>query len=67
LREAAAALLCFYQLNSVYLFYNIYGTLLVGCLCWQLGFGYGQVGDLKTLKLCDVVIGLDVLVMLSLF
>jgi hypothetical protein len=51
LREAAAAaLLCFYQLNSVYLVCNICGTLLVGCLCWQLGFGYGQVGDFKNFK-----------------
>jgi hypothetical protein len=32
---------------------------------WQFEPGYGQVGDLKTLKLCDAVIGLDVLVMLS--
>jgi hypothetical protein len=31
------------------------------------GFGYEQVGDLKTLKLCDVVIGLDVFAMLSYF
>jgi hypothetical protein len=23
---------------------------LVGCLCWQLGFGYGQVGDFKNFK-----------------
>jgi hypothetical protein len=37
----------------------------VGCLCWKLRLGYGQVGDLKTLKLCDVVIGLDLLAMLS--
>jgi hypothetical protein len=59
---------CFaYQLNSFYLVCNICGTLLVGCLCWQLGFGYGQVGDFKTLKLYDAVIGLDVFTMLSYF
>jgi hypothetical protein len=41
--------------------------VLVGCLCWQLGSGYGHVGDFRTLKLCDVVIGLDVFHLAILF
>jgi hypothetical protein len=65
LREAAAVpCFKFLQLNSFSLVCNICGTL-GGCLCWQFGPGYGQVGDPKTLKLFDVVIGLDVLALLS--
>jgi hypothetical protein len=46
-----AALLCLSaELSLFILVCNICGTLLVGCLCWQLGFGYGQVGDFKNFK-----------------
>jgi hypothetical protein len=38
---------------------------LVGCLCWQLEFGYGQVGDFKNFKTLWCCIGLDVFSMLS--
>jgi hypothetical protein len=66
LREAAA-LPCFkfLQLNSFSPVCNICGTLLVVAYVGKFGVGYGQVGDLKTLKLCAVVIGLDVLALIS--
>jgi hypothetical protein len=65
LREAAVVpCFKFYQLNSFSLVCNICGTLSVVAYVGKFGLGYGQVGDLKTLNLCDAVIGLDVLALL---
>jgi hypothetical protein len=63
--EKLLLLPCFYFLSAELIWSLICVWYSVGCLCRHLGSGHGQVGDLKTLKLCDVVIGLDLLAMLS--